>query len=303
MESTTLLILNFVFYVVNTVVTYGSQDGWFGETNTVLSKKYQTLVTPRGWAFAIWGLIFIAEGLAVAAPLHKRWRDTKVITEGWRYFWISACVWQCCWTVAFAQEVIWLSLVFMLLIWVSLAMIVFKARKMEYSIEEFWLFVFPFQVHIGWISAASFVNLNVVVVWAQKCYKGSYGTCATTDNFSVLSVQLGVAVISLATLFVFALYLSGMFNCQQRAITTTCGVLAWAYTGIQAQLQNLEEDKFDEFLAFFGGKTIPNALAIGGIFMAVVLWVLVVKNICMAFYCTFMKTTNNSNLIEEEMEV
>ena len=50
--------LNIVAYIVNVVFTYGIGVGGFFNlpTNDELSEKYQTLVTPVGWAFAIWGL-------------------------------------------------------------------------------------------------------------------------------------------------------------------------------------------------------------------------------------------------------
>ena len=68
-------ISNVAFYVLNVVVTYLSMTGIFGPTNSDLSQKYQTLVTPAGWAFSIWGAIFILEGIFVVVqvrsiPLH-----------------------------------------------------------------------------------------------------------------------------------------------------------------------------------------------------------------------------------------
>ena len=50
--------LNIMAYVLNVVVTYGIGVGGIFDlpTNDELSAKYQTLVTPIGWAFAIWGV-------------------------------------------------------------------------------------------------------------------------------------------------------------------------------------------------------------------------------------------------------
>ena len=36
------------------------------QTNTVVSKAYPTLVTPAGWAFSIWGIIYTLEGVRAA---------------------------------------------------------------------------------------------------------------------------------------------------------------------------------------------------------------------------------------------
>ena len=53
-----LNLVNMLAYVLNVVVTYGIGVGGIFDlpTNDELSAKYQTLVTPVGWGFAIWGL-------------------------------------------------------------------------------------------------------------------------------------------------------------------------------------------------------------------------------------------------------
>merc|ERR1719313_124544 len=71
--------LNLGAYVLNTIVTYVSLTGIFGKTNTELSAKYETLVTPSGWAFSIWGPIFIREGIFVVAQLFPRFRKSEVV--------------------------------------------------------------------------------------------------------------------------------------------------------------------------------------------------------------------------------
>merc|ERR1719389_1282512 len=108
-------LLNLAAYVLNTVVTYSSLTGIFGSTNTELSNKYQTLVTPAGWAFSIWGPIFIWEGIFVVAQLFPRFRQSEVVLKISPCWW-ALCVIQCCWTVAFAQDQVTLALILMFLI-------------------------------------------------------------------------------------------------------------------------------------------------------------------------------------------
>ena len=49
---------NILAYFVNVVITYGIGVAGILDlpTNDELSAKYQTLVTPVGWTFSIWGL-------------------------------------------------------------------------------------------------------------------------------------------------------------------------------------------------------------------------------------------------------
>lgn len=43
-----LWVVNIIAYVINAVVTGGSQQGWFGRTNDEISDDYPTLITPIG---------------------------------------------------------------------------------------------------------------------------------------------------------------------------------------------------------------------------------------------------------------
>ena len=63
--------------------------GIFGPTNTQLSAKYQTLVTPAGWAFAIWGPIFIWEGIFAIVQMLPRFRSNPIIQDGIAYWWVA----------------------------------------------------------------------------------------------------------------------------------------------------------------------------------------------------------------------
>merc|ERR1719181_542557 len=85
--------VNLGAYVVNTIVTYTSLTGVFGATNTELSKKYQTLVTPAGWAFSIWGPIFLWEGIFVVAQLFPSFRESTTVLRVSPWWW-ALCTFQ-----------------------------------------------------------------------------------------------------------------------------------------------------------------------------------------------------------------
>ncbi|KAL3929787.1 MAG: hypothetical protein SGBAC_012057 [Bacillariaceae sp.] len=235
MQFNKLNILNFVFYVINLLITYGvGNAGWLGTPdNGELSEKYQTLVTPNGSAFSIWGLIFVAQGAFAVAQLFPKFRDDKMVTEGIKYWWILVCIFQSGWTIAFGFEVIWLSLVFMLSIWSSLAALLYSQYYTESngSFVEFWLLRFPFAVHCGWLTAASALNVNVVVV----------------DIDPPADIQLAVGIISLAVLHAISVWV--IFGLQKPNYSIA-GVLAWANYFIYVELgepgdQIIERFSFD----------------------------------------------------------
>jgi hypothetical protein len=210
--------LNFVAYLVNVIVTYVSLTGIFGATNTELSNKYQTLVTPSGWAFSIWGPIFLWEAVFVIAQFLPAFRQSQVVLRVSPWWW-SLCLVQCAWTLAFAQEQITVSLVFMLSILGSLLGISWKTNTLTMTVKEYFLLRAPFSLQLGWIIAASVVNINVQADAAE----------ASQQWLLALAVLSNAAVLAIVALFTFAV----------KTPDPIVGfVAAWAFLGIYTELNN-----------------------------------------------------------------
>jgi len=207
---------NLVAYVLNAGVTYGSIAGLCGPDNTTLSAKYQTLVTPAGFAFAIWGPIFIGEGLFAVAQMLPSYRGSKVVeraTPGW----LTACFFQICWTLFFAQELILVAFVCMLAILAGLLWIVASTDGLAMSWAEYGTLRWAFSLHLGWIIAASAVNANTVADFYR----------APPDFL------LGLAVISIGAVLILAASLS-LAKASKEPIV--CLVAAWAFNAIRVEL-------------------------------------------------------------------
>ena len=154
--------LNMLAYLVNLGITYGSLTGAFGATNEELSEKYQSLVTPAGYAFAIWGAIFTWEGIFAVAQMFPS-LSTSPVVDTVTPWWIFACCFQVAWTLFFAQDLIPGSLVCMLGILLSLVTAILRTDFLpEISLKEYFLLRAPFSLHCGWIIAASVLNINVL---------------------------------------------------------------------------------------------------------------------------------------------
>jgi len=208
--------LSLVAYIANFAVTYGSLTGVFGATNTDLSLKYQTLVTPAGWAFSIWGPIFISEGVFAVAQMLPRFRGSLVVAALAPWWW-GVCTAQAAWTLAFAQEVIPLSLVFMLVILVCLFGIALSTDGLTMPAAEYWLLRAPFSLHLGWIVAASVVNANV---------QADYSMASPGE-------LLGLAVLSYALVAAIATVFTVAFRSPD---PIACLVVSWAFAGVRAEL-------------------------------------------------------------------
>jgi hypothetical protein len=60
-----LRLANAGTYVLLIVVNAATQTGLLGDDNATISARFPTLLTPAGWAFSIWGIIFLLQGLGV----------------------------------------------------------------------------------------------------------------------------------------------------------------------------------------------------------------------------------------------
>jgi hypothetical protein len=203
-------------YVVNVGITYASISGVFGATNTDLSKKYQTLITPAGWAFRIWGPIFIWEGIFAAIQLLPNFRSCDSVQSIAPWWWAS-CVFQILWSITFAAEAITLSFLLMICILVSLLGSLWTGDSKPGTVAEYWLVRGPLSLQCGWIVAASALNCSVFA----DATRSSQGVLLT-----LAIVSLGV-VVTIAALAAVAIPLPNPI---------ICFVAFWALMGIHSEL-------------------------------------------------------------------
>jgi len=207
-----------VAYIVNAAFTFASSFGAFGPDNTELSFKYTLLLTPAGFAFAIWGPIFIWEGVFAALQLLPQFRGSKIVelaTPGW----IVACISQSAWSVVFAQELLLFACVCMLGILAGLVSIAVLTDGLAMTWSEYFALRAPISLHMGWIIAASALNVNVVAGGAR----------ASPETL------LGMAVASIGVICVLAAIFALV---MKSADPIVCFVAAWAFNAISAQLSD-----------------------------------------------------------------
>lgn len=222
-----LNILNVVAYIANIGLVMGVPALFHLPDNAELSAKYQTIVTPGGFAFAIWGLIFTMQLIWSVLQLLPTFRANPLVLEGVSYNYILVCAVQVGWTFSFALEQMVMSMIWMLAILFFLVRIYQEQSKvlMEHDQESFnsnfWLLRFPFNLHLGWIVAATLVNFNVVLV----------------AHNAATSVQFTSAIVTLAT----ALLVGGVMlytqKDKQRPDVTIPLVLVWALNAISKELK------------------------------------------------------------------
>jgi len=207
--------------------------------NATLSAKYQTLITPSGYAFAIWGIIFTAELVWTIFQTLPSYRSHPLVVKGVGYNFALACFAQCLWTILFALEHMVASLVAMVSILIPLLLILKQTSSpksfQSTTTAEYWLLKFPFEIHASWILAATMLNINVVLV----AYKASS------------TVQTAVGWSCLAFLFGAGIYALTQTPTRNRVWVVPC-VVAWASFAISKELSSPR----DTIVATFSEGTI-----------------------------------------------
>ena len=148
MTLNTVNYLNLVGYIINVLVTFFASPLLGFPDNGTISAQFQTIITPTGFTFAIWGIIFLSQLIFTIVQMLPQYRSTAIVQDGVKYLYFYACIAQSAWTFAFGYFFFLLSTVFMFLILASLYGIVMQQTKIEASIGEFWLFKFPVRVRM-----------------------------------------------------------------------------------------------------------------------------------------------------------
>jgi hypothetical protein len=156
-----------------------------GVTPQTISDKYPTLITPAGYAFSIWGLIYA--GLA-AFSIYQVLPSTLTRFRSARSPYILSCVLNCVWIYFWHHDLVAICLIVIVLLWLSLLW-TYKAADPQATTSDTWLVKAPFGIYSGWVTAATLVNLAVALKSMNVEMSGS-----ALVIFGVLLILIAAAV-------------------------------------------------------------------------------------------------------------
>jgi len=152
------------------LVAWASQRGVFGPDNGAISDRFPTLLVADGYAFSIWGVIFLLDLVfAVWLLRGQPVPDREGHRDSHRCHWLVVIGFAltASWMIVFSQQ--WFGLA-LAVIWAALASLLWAlmlvARAMPRGAQS-WLAVFPLALHAGWLSLAAFLDTAQTVVAAQ----------------------------------------------------------------------------------------------------------------------------------------
>ncbi|UZJ63140.1 hypothetical protein OKW96_11455 [Sphingobacterium sp. KU25419] len=163
MKKRTLAILNALCLVVTLFVNYQANSGVInGKTMKIVSDTYHNLFTPAGYAFSIWGVIylFLIGFVCYSFVILKRPKESHIIHKVGIWF-IVSCVLNSLWIVAWLNDYIGFSVLIMILLLMTLLRIVvnIKAQLTDPPFRIVALVWWPFSLYSGWISVALIANI------------------------------------------------------------------------------------------------------------------------------------------------
>ncbi|MGX5856452.1 TspO/MBR family protein [Dyadobacter jiangsuensis] len=194
----TLQAANIIALIATVVVNYLSNTGIFNNsTMASVSARYQNFFTPSGYAFSIWGVIYLLLAAFVvyqARGISGR-RETPAVVEKIGWLFVISCVANSAWVMAWLYDFTGLSVLIMIVLLASLWLIIVRTR-MEMDvipIKKIALTWWPFAIYLGWISVALIAN---IAAWFTKIGWNGFGLSPVAWTVIMICVA-GIVYLSL----------------------------------------------------------------------------------------------------------
>ncbi|WP_057939553.1 hypothetical protein [Algoriphagus resistens] len=195
-----LIVVIFWNYWVNT-------NGLNGNTVSSLSEEYENLFTPAGYAFSIWGIIFLslfAQAIFFISRAFSPIKDSDFLSQIGPYL-IIANTGNALWIYMWLMEFTDFTVVIMLGILVCLVITILNTNMERWDAPRpiiFWLW-WPIALYSGWIAVATIANISAYL--AKIGWNGGISEVTWTVTMLVIAVLLNLFMIAMRNLREFAL--------------------------------------------------------------------------------------------------
>ncbi|HEY0668350.1 MAG TPA: hypothetical protein VGD22_09260 [Sphingobacteriaceae bacterium] len=228
-------VLNFIFFIAAFAVSSLSQTRFFGK-NTIadVSYQYDTLFTPAGITFSIWGLIYVSLFAfciyhLIGAFTKKPDDEVNVQLRQIDWLFIINNMASAAWVLVWVNEMVVVSVFLMIIQLLTLIFICKQAHifNKHRSLSSILFTQFPISIYFGWITVATVVNMNA----ALYAYGWSGGPISTT-YWTIILIGL-TALVAILVIMVKKNVFYGL-------------VIIWAFYGII--LKNRDSGSSEEII-------------------------------------------------------
>lgn len=160
------------------------------QTQSEISARYPALMTPAGFTFSIWGLIYLALLAFVIWQALPAQRNSAKVASISRLFQVN-CGLNALWLVVWHYDQVAVSMLVMLAILVTLVMIY---KRLLASIDdapftEHLVLYLPFSMYTAWVSVATLVNASIL-----QLASGWDNVALSAIEWALLSLAIAGAV-------------------------------------------------------------------------------------------------------------
>jgi hypothetical protein len=222
----TLQLGNAFLFVSMVIVNYLSNTGLLNNTTIgEVSGGLRTLFTPAGYAFSIWGIIYLLVlGFVIyqgRSLFNSKKEDAFVETTG--VWFIISCLANISWVLSWIYEYTGLSCIFIFILLGSLLKIVWNNRMelWDVPLPTILFLWWPFVIYSGWVTVASIANVSAYLV---KINWDGFGLSPVIWTL----VMIGVALI-------INLWVTWSRNMREFALVGAWALIAIAFANTEAQ--------------------------------------------------------------------
>lgn len=222
-----LQISNGIAVVSTIIINYLSNTEAINNTTIgEVSQDLQSLFTPAGYAFAIWGFIYVLllgfivyQGRSLFVPVRD---DEFVLKIGWWF--VISCVANSAWVVLWLYGYTGLSCVFIFLLLFSLLKIVMNndMELWDAPISVIAFLWWPFVFYSGWVSVASIANVS------------SYLTKMEWEGFGMSEEAWAIFMIIVA--LIINIVVTWTRNMREFALVGAWALIAIAYANYEFEI-------------------------------------------------------------------
>ncbi|KAM4705000.1 uncharacterized protein WCC33_009831 [Rhinophrynus dorsalis] len=238
-----LIILSVVSYVCTIVfnaLSAVAENGVFATTASNISSKYSLEITPAGWTFSIWSVIYIWNGLWIVYVFSTLFRRNKsgfvylkpgIHTPEFFAVWILNNIINISWLFLWDQEILILGNVFLILIPITCILMLTISYRNCYKHgiwmsenSRFDLWCIRILVHNGlatyttWTCIATVINFGIVLKYYVNIED------AVASNMVLCLVFFALLSWFFMETFVFEKYVRYTFTIYPVAIIASVGV-------------------------------------------------------------------------------
>lgn len=208
------LIVFGIVILVNYLTATGNIGGILPQKE--VSKLYKTPITPAGFTFSIWGLIYLLLFGAIVYMIKTssdRGYKSDIVNQISMPL-LGVFIFNLAWNIVFGMKLIGISVIMILGYWISLIVIGFKLSNSKNRLNP--IIPLAFGIHTGWITIASIVNFYAFLVEIKY-----NGIVVNSEFWAVIGIILAIGLVAVLQFLI------------RNAILPLA--TAWAFFGIYAK--------------------------------------------------------------------